>query len=144
MRLLPFLILLPAIALAGCATSGNTRTAFAPLALQSRGAAAVEKNLLAPLGGGLVAQSDALKPGTDNERRAVEAEYRALEYSRGGETVEWKGSSGVSGAVTPAQPYQVGSQNCRQYAHALTVSGQVSEYRGAACRNPDGSWTLLN
>ncbi|MAW87104.1 MAG: hypothetical protein CMJ42_11295 [Phyllobacteriaceae bacterium] len=143
MRLMPLLALAPALLAAGCATGGVSRTAFAPAEVQPRGAAAVERNLLAPLGGGLVAQGNLLRAGSRDQRSALEAEYKALEYARGGESIAWEGS-GVSGTVTPAQPYQVGSQNCRQYTHAVDAGGTVSEFKGAACRNPDGSWTLLN
>lgn len=143
MRTVQLVALASTLMLAGCATGGVTRTAFAPSQAQPRGAAAVERNLLAPLGGGLVAQADIVEPGSSDQRRALEAEYRALEYARGGESIGWKGF-GISGTVTPAQPYQVGSQNCRQYTHTLDRRGAVSEFRGAACRNPDGSWSLLN
>ena len=143
MQMIRLLALAPVLLAAGCATGSVTRSAFAPAQALPRGAAAVERNLLAPLGGGLVAQGNLLEAGSSDQRRALEAEYRALEYARGGESVAWKGY-GVSGTVTPAQPYQVGSQNCRQYTHVLDRKGEVSEFRGAACRNPDGSWTLLN
>lgn len=143
MRLMRLLALAPALLAAGCATGGVTRNAFAPPEAQPRGAVAVERNLLAPLGGGLVSQGGLLEPGSRDQRRAIEAEYRALEYGRGGESIAWEGS-GVSGKVTPAQPYQVGSQNCRQYTHAVDSAGKLQEFRGAACRNADGSWSLLN
>ena len=134
--------LVPVLLVAGCASGSVTQTAFAPSLAQPRGAVAVERNLLAPLGGGLLAQGDVVRPGSDNQRLALEAEYKALEYSKGGESVAWKGS-GMSGTVTPAQPYQVGSQNCRQYTHTIDQGGSQSEFRGAACRNPDGSWSRL-
>lgn len=95
-------------------------------------------------GGGLIGG----KLGETLDRAArtagYEAEYKALEYSTGGELVAWTGKSGsVSGKVVAAQPYRVGSQDCRQYSHELTVSSTVTNARGSACRNNDGSWTLL-
>jgi surface antigen len=79
-----------------------------------------------------------------DRRSAIEAEYKALEYAPKGQSVSWKGrSGGVSGEVTAAQPYQVGSQNCRQYSHSFTVDGDPQTVRGTACRNEDGSWSPL-
>lgn len=76
-------------------------------------------------------------------QRALEAEYRALEAAPGGQPVVWQGK-GVSGSVVAAAPYQVGSQNCRQYSHTLTVDGRDTATRGAACRNADGAWAPLS
>ncbi|MBU2192983.1 MAG: hypothetical protein KJ796_16355, partial [Alphaproteobacteria bacterium] len=72
------------------------------------------------------------------------AEYRALEYTPAGDGVEWaSASAGVGGEVTAAQPYRVGSQDCRQYTHSVSSGGVKQTARGTACRNPDGSWTPL-
>ena len=77
-------------------------------------------------------------------RPALEAEYRALEYTPSGRPVTWKGSQGnLYGEVTAAQPYRVGSQDCRQYTHTFSLNGPRQTVRGTACRNPDGSWTPL-
>lgn len=94
------------------------------------------------LQGGIVARSGVKL--TDSDRnRALEAEYRALEAAPGGQPVAWQGD-GITGSVVAAAPYQVGSQNCRQYTHTLTASARNATARGAACRNEDGTWTLLN
>jgi surface antigen len=81
--------------------------------------------------------------GRGDIRKALEAEHRALEYAASGQSVAWTGSFGRSGDVTPAQPYRVGSQDCRQYTHRLVVDGTTRTARGTACRNADGSWTTL-
>ncbi|OBZ96031.1 membrane protein [Pararhizobium polonicum] len=97
---------------------------------------------IAALGGGVIGRQAGLAISTADRQRALEAEYRALEVARGGQPVVWQGS-GISGSVVAAAPYQVGSQNCRQYSHTVTVKGQDSVARGAACRNADGTWTPL-
>ncbi|CAN7187441.1 hypothetical protein LJR098_000419 [Rhizobium sp. LjRoot98] len=97
---------------------------------------------IAALGGGVIGHQAGLSISKADRQRALEAEYRALEASRGGQPVVWQGS-GISGSVVAAAPYQVGSQNCRQYSHTVTVKGQDSVARGAACRNADGTWTPL-
>mgnify|MGYP001144875578 CR=1 FL=1 len=78
-----------------------------------------------------------------DRRKALEAEYRALEYGQGGQAVAWKGES-QSGEVVAAQPYRVGSQDCRQYSQTVFTGGTPLVARGTACRNPDGSWTPLS
>ncbi len=97
---------------------------------------------IAALGGGVIGRQAGLSISKADRQRALEAEYRALEGSRGGQPVVWQGS-GISGSVVAAAPYQVGSQNCRQYSHTVTVKGQDTVARGAACRNADGTWTPL-
>ena len=55
----------------------------------------------------------------------------------------WKGEIGQLWQVVAAQPYRVGSQDCRQYTHTVVQDGQTKTARGTACRNADGSWTPL-
>jgi surface antigen len=68
-----------------------------------------------------------------------------LESTPSGQTVAWEGSGGMKGQVIAAVPYQVGSQNCRQYSHSITLKAGAEPKlaRGAACRNANGSWTPL-
>lgn len=95
-------------------------------------------------GGGLVGGPFGTGLAPEDRQVGLNAEYKALEYGSGGELVAWTGKKGTAGAVVAAQPYRVGSQDCRQYKHELTVAGQTSSARATACRNNDGSWTLLN
>ena len=95
-------------------------------------------------GGGLVGGPFGAKLERPDRTLAFEAEYKALEYSKGGELVAWAGKTdAISGKVVAAQPYRVGSQDCRQYSHEMNLSGTVTNARGTACRNVDGTWTLL-
>lgn len=128
--------------LAGCASgpSGAVMDGFSPR--EARGNRATQ-SIEAALGGGLVAGAVGNLDERDR-RRALEAEYRALEYGAAGQAVAWQADGGaVSGSVVAYQPYRVGSQDCRQYAHTVVVAGQSRNVRGAACRNGDGSWSLL-
>lgn len=79
-----------------------------------------------------------------DRRAALAAEYKALEYTPSGQKVTWQGrTAALHGEVMAGQPYQVGSQNCRQYSDTV-YSGEVAQTaKGTACRNPDGSWTPL-
>ena len=94
--------------------------------------------------GGLVGGSIGAGLSDDEKNRALEAEYRALEYSQAGQPVAWKGDDAATyGQVVAAQPYRVGSQDCRQYTQTVVQDGQSKIARGTACRNCDGSWTPL-
>ncbi|MGE0501442.1 MAG: hypothetical protein AB7I79_07210 [Rhizobiaceae bacterium] len=124
--------------LSGCVTSGLSGSSTSPLETTR-----TETRTIA-MGGGLVA--GAIGQGfTESERRkALEAEYRALEYTPAGQKITWKSDdSGRSGEVVAAQAYRVGSQDCRQYQHTVFGGSQSRSARGTACRNADGSWTPL-
>lgn len=128
--------MLLALALAGCTTTDGAGSGGLLSARPSASA-----SYIAALQGGIVSRSGVEISNSDRSR-ALEAEYRALEAAPGGQPVAWKGR-GVSGQVIAAAPYQVGSQNCRQYTHTVTSDGRELKARGAACRNKDGTWTPL-
>lgn len=129
------------IALSGCSTLGGVRTPAATPAAGPTTPAAPE-TIISAMDGGLIGGSIGSNLRDGDRRMALQAEYRALEYTPGGKAVDWQGS-GVTGSVTAAQPYRVGSQDCRQYTHTVSRGGQSQTARGTACRNPDGSWTPL-
>ncbi|WP_425536736.1 hypothetical protein [Ensifer adhaerens] len=134
-------VIASAVALAGCGTTAGGKGAAAGLgSTATRGVSST--TYIAALQGGVIGGLGDLDIGTSDRQRALEAEYRALEAAPGGQPVTWNGR-GVSGSVVAAAPYQVGSQNCRQYSHTVTIKSQAKTARGAACRNPDGSWTPL-
>ena len=95
------------------------------------------------MNGGLVGGTIGAGLNAGEKRSALEAEYKALEYTASGQKVAWQGVSGHSGEVVAAQPYRVGSQDCRQYTQTVVISGASTTARGTACRNSDGSWTPL-
>lgn len=102
----------------------------------------VAARIINAMDGGLIGGTIGNGLNSDDRRKALEAEYRALEYGQGGQAVAWKGD-GRSGEVVAAQPYRVGSQDCRQYSQTVFTTGTPLVARGTACRNADGSWTPL-
>lgn len=138
----PAVAILVALAFSGCASAGLNTKADGGL-IGNTGEAPGE-----PIGG-IVGGGLAATAGLDLSRRerleAADAEYRALESTPAGQPVVWRDErTGNSGTVTAAQPYRVGSQDCRPYSHIVKADGATRSVRGTACRNPDGSWTLLN
>lgn len=125
----------------GCLTAGGRDIAVAT----DPSTEAIAARVIAAMKGGLVGGPVGAGLTEAEKRRALEAEYRALEHTPPGEAVAWgeEGGSGGYGEVIAAQPYSVGSQNCRQYTLTVTAKGRTRQARGTACRNPDGSWTPL-
>lgn len=72
--------------------------------------------------------------------------HRALETAPSGQTVTWNNpDTGHSGAVTPEPAVQTESgQFCREYTQTINVGGKTEEAYGKACRQPDGTWKIVN
>lgn len=136
-------MLAASLIMSGCASASRQSAvplAFAaPQTSYSSGDAFVRA-----LDGGLVSKIQGANLGTEDRKLALQAEYKALEDAPGGQAVPWSGATGVNGTVVAATPYQVGTQNCRQYTQTVNVDGRAMVARGAACRNPNGTWTPLS
>ncbi len=119
-----------ALALAGCADS---RSAGGP-------AFGSAPRLVGGLAGTEVGKS--LSAG--DRRRALAAEYRALEYGRAGATTPWSDSlTGRYGEVVPGAPYKVNDTTCREYVHMIVTDGHSETGRGTACRSANGNWQTV-
>ena len=128
--------------LAACGTASKP-TGGGLLGDISGGSGRVAGSIIGAMNGGLVGGTVGTGLSAREKRSALEAEYRALEYTASGQKVPWRGNAGHSGEVVAAQPYRVGSQDCRQYTQTVVIGGVSSTARGTACRNADGSWTPL-
>jgi surface antigen len=81
-----------------------------------------------------------------DQELAMRQAQLTFENARTGETGAWRNpDSGNSGTITPTQTYQAaGGQWCREYQQTVTVGGKTQEAFGTACRQPDGSWKIVN
>ncbi len=60
-----------------------------------------------------------------------------------GQPVYWQnGDTGYH--VTPTQEYRTADRYCREYQAIATVGNRRQETYGTACRQPDGSWEIVN
>jgi surface antigen len=140
--------------LTGCAeVSQNPKTAIGGL-----GGAATGGLIAAAAGGGGEAIAAGVIGGAllgglvgnlldDRDRRlAAEATHRALEAAPSGQSVAWRNpDSGHDGTVTPIRTYQAaGGDYCREYQATVTIEGRQERGYGTACRQPDGSWRMVN
>ncbi|MHA6685179.1 hypothetical protein [Mesorhizobium sp. A556] len=135
------------LVISGCASTGAGSGIGAKLSSSltgQSGPAKIASTIISAMGGGLVGGKIGAGLTEREKRRGLEAEYKALEYTASGQTVTWKSdTSNRYGEVVAAQPYRVGSQDCRQYTHTVFAGGPAATARGTACRNADGSWTPL-
>ena len=47
--------------------------------------------------------------------------------------------------MTPTRTFQTASgQPCREYQQTVTIGGKTEEAYGTACRQPDGTWKIVN
>jgi len=138
---------LAAIVLSACSTTGAGGSGSAARAFVQPDEPApppVGAAIVQAMAGGLIGGPVGASLDARERRRALEAEYRALEYTPAGQAVTWgQARSRRHGEVVAGSPYRVGAQDCRQYTHTVTLDGRTQSARGTACRNPDGSWTPL-
>jgi surface antigen len=97
--------------------------------------------LLGALAGGWVGnQLDAR-----DRQYANRAYYDAFEEAPYGSTVTWRNpESGHHGYVTPTRGYERGGSYCREYSQRIVIDGRSETAYGTACRQPDGTWQVVN
>ena len=71
---------------------------------------------------------------------------QTFEHAPDRETIAWRGSqNGSQYQVTPQKTVKTASgEYCREYTAKATVGGKQVDTYGTACRQPDGSWKLIN
>jgi len=81
-----------------------------------------------------------------DREHAARTYQSSLETSPVGTSSTWQNpDSGNYGTVTPTRTYEnAGGQYCREFQQTVTVGGQTEEAYGTACRQPDGSWKVVN
>src|SRR5262249_33280783 len=98
------------------------------------------------IGGGLLGGLVGNLLDDRDHRLATEAADRGPETGPSRQSVAWRNAdSGHAGAVTPVRTYQsTGGTYCREYQTTVTIEGRQERGHGTACREPDGSWKLVN
>ncbi|MEX2009229.1 MAG: RT0821/Lpp0805 family surface protein [Dongiaceae bacterium] len=78
--------------------------------------------------------------------KATQSANAALESNRDGQAGAWQNpNTGNSGYTTPTRTYQAADNTyCREYQTTVVVGGKTESAYGTACRQPDGSWKVVN
>ena len=63
-----------------------------------------------------------------------------------GQAITWYNpQSGAQGSITPTREGQdTTGAYCREYQQTISVGGKTQKAYGQACRQPDGSWKIIN
>src|SRR5262245_25611877 len=119
-------------AVIGSQIGGSTR---------SRVAAAVAGGVI----GAMIGNRIGAAMDDEDKQRAYAAQIEALEQGPSGAPVAWRNpDSGRYGSIVPGPAYDSQGLKCRQYTHTIYIDGKPQTARGAACRNPDGSWSPVS
>lgn len=70
---------------------------------------------------------------------------RVMEYNPTGTSSSWTNpDTRATYTVTPTQTYQSARGPCREFTMKADIDGRPSDVYGTACRQPDGSWRIVN
>jgi surface antigen len=143
--------------LTGCASSGGsggiTReqggTVLGTLGGAVAGAALGDGNWWAIGAGALVGGLVGNRVGNYLDERDRQQAYStaryALDNNPDGQTATWSNpEKKTSGYTTPTETHQTASGTCRTYQTGVSAGGQSQSGTGTACRQPDGTWKLVN
>jgi surface antigen len=152
-------LVLATASLAGCAGDPNTGTgprentgtlvgALAGAAVGSQIGGDTGSRVAASVAGaaigGLIGNRIGSALDDEDRQRAYEAQLAALETGSAGAPVAWRNpDSGRYGSIVPGPQYDRRGSKCRDYTHTIYIDGKPQTARGAACRNPDGTWTPI-
>jgi len=94
--------------------------------------------------GGLIGSEIGRTMDEQDRMRANEAVVESHQAPLG-ETIVWNNpDSGNSGTVTPVRDGSTSSGlYCREFQQTITVGGRTETAYGTACREPDGTWRIV-
>jgi len=81
-----------------------------------------------------------------DQQQAYSTANYALDHNKDGQTATWSNpQNSTSGYTTPTSTQQSASgDTCRTYETGVSAGGQSQSGTGTACRQPDGTWKLMN
>lgn len=117
----------------------TTQTAALPTPAQQVASAQSLTDVSAFVDGGVIPSL------TQNDRsQASSAQFNALQFGRPGAPRAWQGDKGTSGNVMVGPYVRVNNIDCRDFTHTVKFGGQDHVKKGMACREIDGSWSVVN
>ena len=96
--------------------------------------------------GGLIGGAIGNELDAADRRQVQQTATHAFENTPSGTSVPWSNpDSGNAGSITPTHTFQSATgQYCREYQQTVTIGGEQQQSFGRACRQPDGSWQIMN
>lgn len=105
------------------------------------GSGRVAAIILGALAGGAIGRN--VGRHMDEQDRIQTAQ--AMEYTPTGERRTWRNpDTNYEYGVTPTRTYQTAQGPCREFTMDGYVDGRPQQVNGTACRQPDGTWRVLN
>lgn len=94
--------------------------------------------------GGLLGREIGKKMDDNDRARALQAQSAAYTAPIGQKIVWTNPDNGHSGSVVPVRDGNDAQGNyCREFQETVTIGGQPQQAYGQACRQPDGSWKIV-
>ena len=94
--------------------------------------------------GGLVGSQVGKSMDEADVAYANRSQQNALNNGVSGQPVAWQNpDNGHNGTIVPQPAYQSNGTYCREFTQTITVGGQTQNGYGTACRQPDGSWKIV-
>jgi surface antigen len=97
--------------------------------------------------GGLLGSQIGKHLDKEDVARAEQANQRAMDQNATGQSATWSNpNTGASGTVTPTTNAYVAQtgETCREFQQTVSAKGSSETARGRACKQPDGSWKVVN
>lgn len=143
--------ILPLLALGGCENNKRGAGTLMGAAVGGLAGAAFGKGdgqlLAIGLGAALgAAAGNHIGGQLDEQDKAMMAtkSQQAFEYVPSGKSMAWNNpDSGHSGYITPIKTVKEEGRYCREYTNIVKVGGEEQKAYGKACRQPDGSWEIV-
>lgn len=110
-----------------------------------KGRGQIATTIAGSLIGGMLGSSLGSSLDAADARYYNSATQQALETAPAGQPLPWKNpQSGNYGTVVAAAPYQQSDGSyCREYTQKVNIGGQTKNAYGKACRQPDGTWQII-
>ncbi len=107
-------------------------------------------NTAATIGGALLGSMAGASIGESLDRADMQylnsTTQNALESTSRGTVSRWiNPDTGNSGTIAPTRNYEPApGQFCREFSQTIVVGGKSQNAFGNACRQPDGTWRIVN
>jgi surface antigen len=148
-----FAIPLVALAVAGCSSTGNTRTvATAPVVapqpvivqpmVPTSAQNVQQARLTTSIANGFVDPAALNLMTAKDSSEANSAQFYALQFGRPGAPRQWAGDKGTTGSVSVGPYVRVNNLDCRDFTHTVKIAGTDYSRKGTACREQNGNWKV--